>query len=488
MTSVSLPFIASMAMVVRLAMAVTFAGVMTGMSSLLRHPFHRVLAWLLWTRAIASVVGVIAWTTPSPDDPTTFFVAACSGVIAMVTAILSLRAVQLAADADAALRARTWTTAAIVGAILGVIGEITNLWLDADVVVVGFVWNRLLQVAGYSGAMVVALQLYRQRAAFRARLRPLIVAFASAVAGFTVDIGLRTHQIVTHGSVAIELQSAIALTVAMLLFGIGVMWAALEIEREQLTANADALRQSTTAASEVMRLESLGRLASGVAHDFNNLLTIVRTSTDMVRDQLPLSAHATHRELAQAVELTNHAAALSTRVLQFAKRGPVAARATCIRGLVDGLEPMLTRLLPDHVRLTATTTTAPAAWVDPTLLEQALVNLVVNAAEALPDGGQVDVTVSSVHLHNARAYTLGRIGPGAFVRVAVRDGGVGMTDGVQARAFDPFFTTKDASHPGLGMVTVSRFALDAAGAVEIETAAGAGTIASLYLPAAPAVA
>lgn len=149
---------------------------------------------------------------------------------------------------------------------------------------------------------------------------------------------------------------------------------------------------------------------------------------------------------------------------------------------------MLTRLLPDRVRLTALTTTAPVVLVDPTQFEQALVNLVVNAAEALPEGGQVDVTVSSVRLPNARVCTLGHIGPGAFVRVAVRDGGVGMTAEVQARAFDPFFTTKDASHPGLGMVTVSRFALDASGAVDIETEAGAGTIASLYLPAVAAVA
>jgi CheY-like chemotaxis protein len=234
-------------------------------------------------------------------------------------------------------------------------------------------------------------------------------------------------------------------------------------------------------------MEALGRFAGGIAHDFNNLLTGILGAADLALYDLADGA-AAREDLEVIRDSARRAAALTGQILAFSRGGVVQPAVLGVAEVVGGLAPMLARLLGEPVRLVVEAPPPPPGGghvtADRGQLEQVLMNLVLNARDAMPDGGTLAVRVEDVDLARASAEHPG-VAPGAWVRLAVSDTGVGMDEATQARVFEPFFTTKARGKgTGLGLATVYGIVTQAGGVVRAASAPGAGSTFTLYLPRA----
>jgi PAS domain S-box-containing protein len=255
-----------------------------------------------------------------------------------------------------------------------------------------------------------------------------------------------------------------------------------ESQRELLAAQ---LQQS-------QRLESLGQLAGGIAHDFNNLLGVIINYADFIADAVKgpgpgkEELFAAVRADAEAIFQAAHTgAALTRQLLIFGRRDPVHPRLLEIDEVVRAVEPLLRRTIGEDVDLQLSLESCSAlVRADRGRLEQVLLNVAVNARDAMPSGGRLTIATSVVLLDDATALEAG-VTAGRWVRLTISDTGVGMSSSVAARAFEPFFTTKPKGHgTGHGLATVFGVVRDAGGQVNIHSHPGAGTTVEVHLPAA----
>ncbi len=235
---------------------------------------------------------------------------------------------------------------------------------------------------------------------------------------------------------------------------------------------------------QAQKLEAVGRLASGVAHDFNNVLTAITGYSELILldggdDANPLVRHA--EEIRKASE---RGAALSRQLLAYGRQQPVAARVLSLNTVVADLEKLLQRLLRADVSLTLRLHPGlRRVSIDPGQVEQVLMNLVVNACDAMPLGGALTIATANVELDEAYAWAHADVQPGAYAMLAVSDTGSGMSDEVRAHMFEPFFTTKaPGKGTGLGLATVHGIVRDNGGHIEVLSGAGAGTTFRVYIP------
>ncbi len=233
------------------------------------------------------------------------------------------------------------------------------------------------------------------------------------------------------------------------------------------------------------KLEAIGRLAGGVAHDFNNLLTIVLGNAEALRAELPdgSGAESDAREIVQAAE---RGAALTRQLLAFARRQEADPRVIDPGRSIQSLQALLRRLLGADIAVTVET--AAEAWpvvIDPAQLEQIVVNLVVNARDAMPNGGQLTLTLENRTLSQQATATIPRLPAGEYVCLRVADTGEGMEPAVRDRIFEPFFTTKmQGKGTGLGLATVYGIVTQCRGGIEVWSEPGEGTHFDILLPRA----
>lgn len=229
---------------------------------------------------------------------------------------------------------------------------------------------------------------------------------------------------------------------------------------------------------ESQKIEALGRLTGGIAHDFNNLLTVIMGNSETLMER---AVDDEIRDLAQLnVTAAAKGADLIGRLLAFARRQPLTPRPIDVSELLNGLEPLLQRSInADTLLVLELATDLPPALADVSQLESALLNLVVNARDAMPKGGQITVRAHLVDAH------ISERNDKAWIEISVSDTGQGMTPEVQRQAFEPFFTTKAVGKgTGLGLSTVYGFAAQSEGSVRIESQSGIGTTVYLLLPCA----
>ncbi|MEA2915181.1 MAG: hypothetical protein QOJ15_7262, partial [Bradyrhizobium sp.] len=246
---------------------------------------------------------------------------------------------------------------------------------------------------------------------------------------------------------------------------------------ERLKATEEALRQS-------QKMEAVGQLTGGIAHDFNNLLTGIVGSLDLLQTRLNQGrSDNVARYINAAMTSANRAAALTHRLLAFARRQPLIPKGVDVNQLVVSLEDLLRRTIGEAIDLEIGA--SDDLWwtlCDPNQLESALLNLAINARDAMPDGGKLTVTTANARLDSVTADTPA-LSPGDYVCIEVTDSGVGMSAEVAARAFDPFFTTKPIGQgTGLGLSMIYGFARQSNGHVTIASRLGHGTSVKLYLP------
>ena len=229
---------------------------------------------------------------------------------------------------------------------------------------------------------------------------------------------------------------------------------------------------------EAQKLETLGQLTGGVAHDFNNLLTPVIGNLDLLRRRFPDDPRA-QRLIDGGLQAASRAATLVQRLLAFARRQDLQPRPVAIPALLEGMSDMLARSLGPTIDVDiAFTPDLPAARVDPNQLELALLNLAINARDAMPGGGPLRIEASEVDRPGA-----GALSAGHYIRIAVIDGGLGMDRDTLARAVEPFFSTKgQGKGTGLGLSMVHGLAAQLGGMLALTSAPGQGTTAEILLP------
>lgn len=246
---------------------------------------------------------------------------------------------------------------------------------------------------------------------------------------------------------------------------------------ERLKATEEALRQS-------QKMEAVGQLTGGIAHDFNNLLTGIVGSLDLLQTRLNQGrTDNVARYIDAAMTSANRAAALTHRLLAFARRQPLIPKSVDANQLVVSLEDLLRRTIGETIDLEiAASDDLWPTLCDPNQLESALLNLAINARDAMPDGGKLKIVTANARLDSVTADTPALL-PGDYICIAVTDTGVGMSAEVAARAFDPFFTTKPIGQgTGLGLSMIYGFARQSNGHVTIDSRIGQGTSVRLYLP------
>jgi PAS domain S-box-containing protein len=233
---------------------------------------------------------------------------------------------------------------------------------------------------------------------------------------------------------------------------------------------------------QAQKMEAVGQLAGGVAHDFNNLLTIIRGASELVVSDLPAN-DPSREDLSMVISASDRAAGLTRQLLAFSRKQVAQPERVDLNALVTGIEPMLRRLIGEDIRVTSSTCGEPA-WVmaDPGQLEQVLVNLAVNARDAMPNGGSLTLRTSVLPDCDRGDAPLGTPG-GPCVVLSVTDSGVGMDAKTQARIFEPFFTTKDVGRgTGLGLSTVYGIVQQAGGTIQCSSRPGHGTTFRVRLP------
>ena len=244
------------------------------------------------------------------------------------------------------------------------------------------------------------------------------------------------------------------------------------------------LERTQEALFRSQKMEAVGQLTGGLAHDFNNILAIILGNVELLQSYLPKDPYTD--EIVEAVlRATLHGKDLTGHLLAFSRRRLLNPQAVDVNVVVAGIVRLLGRTLGATIRVTTSTSTdAGMAFADPAALEGAVLNVALNARDAMPDGGSLAIHTSTVRI-TARPVTEDDLLPGLYVRIALEDSGCGMPPDVVARVFEPFFTTKSGGRgTGLGLSMVYGFAKQSGGTVKIASDEGQGTIVSLFLPLA----
>jgi signal transduction histidine kinase/CheY-like chemotaxis protein len=255
---------------------------------------------------------------------------------------------------------------------------------------------------------------------------------------------------------------------------VGIVPEAVDLTERR--AAEDQLRQS-------QKMEAVGQLTGGIAHDFNNMLAVIVGSLNLLERRLAKGETEVARYIDAALDGAGRAASLTQRLLAFSRQQPLAPEPVDANRMVADMSELLARTLGEEVRIE--TVLSAGLWkakADPSQLENVILNLSVNARDAMPDGGRLTIETANAHIDDDDGHE-NEISPGQYVLVAVSDTGTGMPPEVIARAFDPFFTTKGVGKgTGLGLSQVFGFVRQSDGHVKIDSELGHGTTIKVYLP------
>ncbi len=251
----------------------------------------------------------------------------------------------------------------------------------------------------------------------------------------------------------------------------------------ELRAAQDSLEQTRAALFRSQKMEAVGQLTGGIAHDFNNILMVILGNLELLRLQLPGDDDKSLELIDETLRATKHGQDLTGDLLAFSRRRQLNPQPVAVNALVENVVRMLGRTLGASIRITtAASRDAGVALVDPAALEAAILNIALNARDAMPEGGTLTIRTSKTEVNQAPR-TDDDVPIGHYAMLAIQDTGTGMPPEVVHRVFEPFFTTKSAgAGSGLGLSMVYGFAKQSGGAVTIASEPGRGTTVILYLP------
>ena len=296
-----------------------------------------------------------------------------------------------------------------------------------------------------------------------------------------------TARAIMLGMVLVILASAAGAALGALLLS-GALIRELRQRTEALAEETRVRKDAQAILAQTQKMELIGQLAGGIAHDFNNLMTVVIGNLDSAERRLarggPADASSIGRPIAAAMQGARRAASLTQRLLAFSRQQVLSPQQVDLNRLVASLSEMLTRTVGETIAVE--TILGSGLWptfVDVSQLENAIVNLVVNARDAMPDGGRITIETANASLDEAYCRQFGDVAPGQYVLISVTDTGTGISPENLTKVFEPFFTTKSASmRTGLGLAMIYGFVKQSKGHIRIYSEVGHGTTAKIYLP------
>src|SRR5580698_155628 len=231
-------------------------------------------------------------------------------------------------------------------------------------------------------------------------------------------------------------------------------------------------------------MQALGQLTGGIAHDFNNMLGVILGAHDLILRRIRKGDFGIERFVEAATDAAKRAAMLTQRLLAFARQQPLAPQTIDANKMIGSMSDLLNSTLGEQIQIE--TVTSAGLWIvnaDAQQLESAILNIAINARDAMPDGGKLTIETANAYLDEAYCRQNPEIEPGQFVMIAITDTGAGMSPDTAARVFDPFFTTKPTGKgTGLGLSQVYGFVKQSHGHIKIYSEVGAGTTVKIYLP------
>jgi signal transduction histidine kinase len=253
---------------------------------------------------------------------------------------------------------------------------------------------------------------------------------------------------------------------------------------EALVEQAKARHEAESQLRQAQKMEAIGQLSGGIAHDFNNMLGVIGGSLDLMQRRIQKGDYGIERFMDAATQGVKRAAALTHRLLAFARQQPLAPEPVDANKMIGTMSELLRSTLGEQIHIE--TVNAGGLWLtkaDSHQLENAILNVAINARDAMADGGHLTIETANAHLDEAYAREHAEVEPGQFVLIAITDTGAGMSNDVAARAFDPFFTTKETgAGTGLGLSQVYGFVKQSRGHIKLYSEVGAGTTVKIYLP------
>jgi signal transduction histidine kinase len=281
-------------------------------------------------------------------------------------------------------------------------------------------------------------------------------------------------------NVRVIAKAGLALTLVIMALGVVLIL----ITFRERARQQQVLEQTTAVLAQAQKMETLGQLSGGIAHDFNNMLAVIKSGIGLLRRRLQTTDSDVKRFIDGIESGADRAAALTHRLLAFARRQPLAPEPIDPNYLITGMTDLLQRILDGDAGIE--TVLAAGLWrvcADASQLENVILNLAVNARDAMLEGGKLTIETGNVFLDEAYAAVHPQVTPGQYVMIAVSDTGTGMTPEILAKAFEPFFTTKAVGQgTGLGLSQVYGFIKQSSGHVQIYSEPGEGTTVKLYLP------
>ena len=258
----------------------------------------------------------------------------------------------------------------------------------------------------------------------------------------------------------------------------------LEISNQQLLEQVSRREAAESQLRQAQKMEALGQLTGGIAHDFNNMLGVIMGAHDLALRRIQKGDFAIERFLNAAAVAAERAATLTQRLLAFARQQPLSPQPLDANKMIGQMSDLLHSTLGEHIHIE--TVAAAGLWTvhaDSQQLENAVLNIAINARDAMPDGGRLTIETANTHLDDAYCRDNPEVHPGQYAMLAISDTGTGMPPEVAARAFDPFFTTKSAGKgTGLGLSQVYGFVKQSQGHIKVYSEPGAGTTVKIYLP------
>ena len=326
--------------------------------------------------------------------------------------------------------------------------------------------DKMVELYGYSRDELLAMTVKDLKPPEDVPL--MVSCVASASAGHQAHVGIVRHRRKDGALLEIDITSH-QVMVAGRRYSL-----AIGIDVTEQRRIEDQLRQS-------QKMEAIGQLAGGVAHDFNNLLAVILSATSTMRDELG-DAHPLAPDLAEVESAAHRAAGLTRQLLAFSRKQPHTPRVLSLRTVVEDVDKMLRRIVGEDIAVTTSLRSLGQVVADASQLEQVIMNLVVNARDAMPSGGRLTLETWNAVVADCDATCLG-VSPGAYVVLSVADTGCGMDAATRRRIFEPFFTTKEVGRgTGLGLATVFGIVKQSGGGISVSSEPGQGTTFRIYLP------
>lgn len=471
----------------QLLTAVSIAATLAGLTYKLGHGMMRALT-VAWTAHVLQL-GFWLFSFPIRNQQqlgASLLAGAMTGAMVLsghqfLQAIICARP-SAGCESSAMHHPRRVLTVFLLGAALGAVVHYISHNLTPPGSLARLIWLRPIMVAGLLWITAHAWMQLRAGVECHTSLRPLLAGLICAVFFAVADTALRLAVIANGSQPGLSIAMISSAFLGTLTLGIGSLLATLQLEREHLRRQANRIGDDMFRAAENERLQSLGRLAEGIARHLGQMLQELRESLQLAHHNVPANYETARDDIHDALSALARGEGMKDRLLAYAQERDRRAEFFTVPNALGPMLPELRKMLPAAITLRHDLASRHAVGMDRAQFDQVILNLIVNARDAIRGTGEIAVAVYDDDVQQDTVLHRGRLAPGPYVRIEVTDSGCGICPTIVHSLFEPFVSTKGNCGTGLGLATVARVMHDCDGAIAVCSEPGRGTTFTLWVP------